>query len=46
MGTQEELACLDGHYQARNLDGYLIPTLADAPDMQVLAIENLPRAIP
>lgn len=46
MGTQEELACLDGHYQARNLDGYLIPTLADAPDMQVLAIENLPEGDP
>ncbi|WKL17002.1 molybdopterin-dependent oxidoreductase [Comamonas testosteroni] len=46
MGTQEELACLDGRYQARNLDGYLIPTLADAPNMQVLAIENLPEGDP
>ena len=46
MCTQEELTCQDGHYQARNLDGYLIPTLADAPAMQVLAIENLPKDDP
>ena len=41
MCTQENLPCVDGHYTARNLDGYLIPTMADAPRMQVLAIENL-----
>ena len=46
MCTQEELECVDGHYQVRNLDGYLIPTLADAPTMQVLAIENLPTGDP
>lgn len=46
MCTQEDLQCVDGHYTARNLDGYLIPTMADAPRMQVLAIENLPKDDP
>lgn len=41
--TQESLDCIDGHYQQRNLDSYLIPTLADAPVMDVWAIEGLPE---
>lgn len=46
MATQEELRCEQGRYTARNLDGYLVPTLADAPAMEVLAIENLPAGDP
>ena len=46
MCTQEDLQCVDGHYTTHNLDGYLIPTMADAPRMQVLAIENLPKDDP
>lgn len=41
--TQESLDCVDGHYQQRNLDSYLIPTLADAPEIDVWAIEGLPE---
>ena len=44
--TQEALDCVDGHYTQRNLDSYLVPTLADAPAMQVMAIENLPDGDP
>lgn len=46
MCTQEDLPCVDGHYTARNLDSYLIPTLADAPAIDVIAIENLPTGDP
>jgi CO/xanthine dehydrogenase Mo-binding subunit len=46
MCTNEDLECAQGRYTARNLDTYLIPTLADAPAMQVLAIENLPEGDP
>ena len=41
--TQEALDCVDGHYQQRNLDSYLIPTLADAPVFDVWAVEGLPE---
>ena len=41
--TQEALDCVDGRYQQRNLDSYLIPTLADAPAFDVWAIEGLPE---
>ena len=41
--TLESLDCVDGHYQQRNLDSYLIPTLADAPEIDVWAIEGLPE---
>ncbi|KKW67167.1 aldehyde oxidase [Lampropedia cohaerens] len=44
--TQESLECIGGHYTARNLDAYFIPTFADAPQMEVLAIENLPAGDP
>ncbi|WP_420992095.1 xanthine dehydrogenase family protein molybdopterin-binding subunit [Cupriavidus sp. 30B13] len=46
MCTQEELECVDGRYTARNLDTYLVPTLADAPAMDVIAIQNLPDGDP
>jgi CO/xanthine dehydrogenase Mo-binding subunit len=41
MATTESLPMQDGHYLARNLDTYLIPTLADAPAMDIRAMENL-----
>jgi CO/xanthine dehydrogenase Mo-binding subunit len=41
MATTELLPMKDGHYLARNFDSYLIPTLADAPAMDISAIENL-----
>lgn len=43
MVTTESLPMRGGRYLARNLDGYLIPTLADAPAMEVIAIEELPQ---
>lgn len=43
MATTESLPMLAGRYLVRNLDGYLIPTLADAPAMEILAIEDLPE---
>lgn len=46
MCTQEDLPCERGHYRARNLDAYLMPTLADAPVMEVIAIQNLPDGDP
>jgi CO/xanthine dehydrogenase Mo-binding subunit len=41
LATTEVLAMRDARYLARNLDGYLIPTLADAPAIEVIAIENV-----
>ncbi|MCA6215434.1 molybdopterin-dependent oxidoreductase [Ideonella sp. B7] len=46
MATQEDLRCEGGHYTARNLDAYLVPTLADAPEMDLIAIQNLPEGDP
>ncbi len=46
MCVQEDLPCEGGRYTARNLDTYLMPTLADAPAMDVIAIENLPDGDP
>ncbi len=42
MATIEDLPAHSGRYQARNLDAYFIPTLADAPAMEIIAVENLP----
>ena len=42
MSLLEELECEGGHYTARNLDAYFIPSIMDAPRMQLIAIENLP----
>ena len=42
MATTESLPMHGGRYLSRNLDAYLIPTLADAPEIEVIAIENLP----
>jgi len=41
LATVEALPMAGGHYLARNLDAYLVPTLADAPVMEVIAVENL-----
>ncbi|GAA5235514.1 molybdopterin-dependent oxidoreductase [Verticiella sediminum] len=41
MCVLEDLPCTEGRYAHRNLDGYLIPTLADAPRIEVLALQNL-----
>lgn len=41
LATLEQLPMCEGRYLARNLDGYLVPTLADAPRYDVTAIENL-----
>ena len=46
MCLTEDLPCVDGRYTARNLDSYFIPTLADAPRMAVIAIENVPQHDP
>lgn len=43
LATTEALTLTAGRYQARNLDGYLIPTLADAPAIEVIAVVNLPE---
>lgn len=46
MCIQEDLPMVDGHYAARNLDTYLVPTYADAPRMAVIAIQDLPENDP
>lgn len=46
MCITEDLPCVAGRYTARNLDSYFIPTLADAPRMAVIAIENVPEHDP
>ena len=38
----EELECEGGHYLSRNLDSYFVPSIKDAPSMELMAIENLP----
>jgi CO/xanthine dehydrogenase Mo-binding subunit len=40
MFLTEDLPMVLGRYQSRNLDGYLIPTLADAPVCEVIAVTN------
>ena len=42
LATSERLDMVAGRYAARNLDAYLVPMLADAPQWEVLAIEDLP----
>jgi CO/xanthine dehydrogenase Mo-binding subunit len=37
----EDLPMRDGHYAHLNFDGYMIPSLADAPVVEVLAIDQL-----
>lgn len=46
MSLFEELECEDGHFTARNLDSYFVPSIMDAPRMDLVAIENLPPADP
>jgi len=40
MVLTEDLPMVQGRYQSRNLDGYLMPTLADAPVCEVIAVTN------
>lgn len=42
----EDALMASGHYITQNLDTYLIPTLADTPDFQLHAIEELPEGDP
>ncbi len=42
LALMETLDCAGGRYTAANLDGYLIPTLADAPTLEVIAVQRLP----
>ncbi|MCS6764338.1 MAG: molybdopterin-dependent oxidoreductase [Candidatus Protistobacter heckmanni] len=41
LATTEDLRMAGGRYLARNLDGYLVPTLADAPELEVCTVQNL-----
>jgi len=41
LATVERLPMAEGRYLARNLDAYLVPTLADAPRAELEAIEDL-----
>jgi CO/xanthine dehydrogenase Mo-binding subunit len=41
LATTERLPMTGGRYLARNLDAYLVPTLADAPHAELQAIEDL-----
>ena len=42
MVTTEDLPAAQGRYPARNLDDYLMPTLLDAPHLEVHPIETVP----
>ena len=39
-GYLEEMHMKDGHYRNDRLQTYLIPTMADAPDMETILLEN------
>ena len=41
LALLEDLPMAGGHYAHLNFDGYMIPSLADAPAIEVLAIEQL-----
>lgn len=38
----ESLRVAEGRFDACNLDGYLLPTIADAPSVEVTCVDNLP----
>jgi len=40
--TMEGLQTRDGRFLTDNLDGYLVPTIADAPEVQVHCVTDLP----
>jgi len=42
MALLEELPAPQGHYSATNFDGYLMPSILDAPVIEVIAIEDVP----
>ncbi len=41
LALLEDFPVQDGRYEHLNLDGYMIPTLADAPTIELLAIDRL-----
>jgi CO/xanthine dehydrogenase Mo-binding subunit len=41
LALLEDLPSPKGQFTARNLDGYFIPTLADVPRIEVIAIEDM-----
>lgn len=41
MALLEDLPSPQGRFAARNFDGYMIPTMADVPRIEVIAIEDL-----
>jgi nicotinate dehydrogenase large molybdopterin subunit len=41
MALLEAVPELNGHYLYRNLDGYMVPTIADAPVIDIIAIEDV-----
>jgi len=43
MALTEHLPTAGGRYLARNLDGYLMPTVMDAPRFEIIAVQGLPE---
>ncbi|WP_341677384.1 molybdopterin cofactor-binding domain-containing protein [Niveibacterium sp. SC-1] len=43
LALTEHLPTAGGRYLARNLDGYLMPTLMDAPRFEIIAVQGLPE---
>jgi CO/xanthine dehydrogenase Mo-binding subunit len=41
LALLEDLPSPQGRFAARNFDGYMIPTVADVPSIEVIAIEDL-----
>lgn len=44
LALLEDLPSPQASFTARNFDGYFIPTLADVPSIEVIAVEDLPAA--
>ena len=42
----EDLPAIDGVFQAQNLDGYFIPTIADMPPVRIHALDDLDKDDP
>lgn len=42
MALLEELPAPQGRYSATNFDGYLMPSIIDAPVIEVIAVEDVP----
>ena len=41
MALLEAVPELNGHYLYSNLDGYMVPTIADAPVIDIITIEDV-----